>query len=156
MYNAVTREVERELLPALKKLGMRFYAYNPLAGGLLSGKHKFEKPPEDGRFSTTSLWGSLYRARYWHKELFDEIEKLKAICVKHDTDLVSASFRWMRHHSSLTGESGDTVIICGSSVSQVKGNVDACRDENPLPKDLVDGFDAAWQSAKPHCPSYFK
>ncbi|CAM9737568.1 unnamed protein product [Ectocarpus sp. 4 AP-2014] len=106
MYNAVTREVERELLPALKKLGMRFYAYNPLvkAGGLLSGKHKFEKPPEDGRFSTTSLWGSLYRARYWRKELFDEIEKLKAICVKHDTDLVSASFRWMRHHSSLTGK----------------------------------------------------
>lgn len=31
MYNAVTREVERELLPALKKLGMPFYAYNPLA-----------------------------------------------------------------------------------------------------------------------------
>ncbi|CAM9971771.1 unnamed protein product [Hapterophycus canaliculatus] len=31
MYNALTREVERELLPALKKLGMRFYAYNPLA-----------------------------------------------------------------------------------------------------------------------------
>lgn len=30
MYNAVTREVERELLPALKRLGMRFYAYNPL------------------------------------------------------------------------------------------------------------------------------
>ena len=30
MYNAITREVERELLPALKKLGMKFYAYNPL------------------------------------------------------------------------------------------------------------------------------
>ncbi|CAN0491148.1 unnamed protein product, partial [Laminaria digitata] len=30
MYNAVTRGVEPELLPALKKLGMRFYAYNPL------------------------------------------------------------------------------------------------------------------------------
>lgn len=30
MYNAVTREVERELLPALEKLGMSFYAYNPL------------------------------------------------------------------------------------------------------------------------------
>ena len=28
----------------------------------------------------------------------------------------------------------DAVIICGSSVSQVKANVDACRDETPLPK----------------------
>ena len=30
MYNAITRGVEPELLPALKKLGMSFYAYNPL------------------------------------------------------------------------------------------------------------------------------
>lgn len=30
MYNAMTRDVERELLPALKQLGMSFYAYNPL------------------------------------------------------------------------------------------------------------------------------
>ncbi|CAN0295964.1 unnamed protein product, partial [Scytosiphon promiscuus] len=61
MYNAMTREVERELLPALKRLGMRFYAYNPLAGGLLSGKHNYEKPPEEGRFSTNTLWGGFYR-----------------------------------------------------------------------------------------------
>lgn len=30
MYNAITRGVEPELLPALKMLGMSFYAYNPL------------------------------------------------------------------------------------------------------------------------------
>lgn len=35
MYNALTREVERELLPALAKLGIRFVAYNPLAGSVL-------------------------------------------------------------------------------------------------------------------------
>ena len=34
----MTLPVERELLPALRHLGMRFYAYNPLAGGLLTGK----------------------------------------------------------------------------------------------------------------------
>ncbi len=30
--------MERELFPALKRLGMSFYAYNPLAGGLLTGQ----------------------------------------------------------------------------------------------------------------------
>ena len=30
MYNAITREVERELFPCLKALNMRFNAYNPL------------------------------------------------------------------------------------------------------------------------------
>lgn len=38
MYNAVTREVERELLPALKKLGVRFYAYNPLVRGVTGSR----------------------------------------------------------------------------------------------------------------------
>ncbi|CAM9316832.1 unnamed protein product, partial [Hapterophycus canaliculatus] len=89
---------------------------------------------EEGRFSTNTLWGGFYRHRYWHKAIFDEIEKLKALCEKHDTKLVSASFRWMRHHSNLSEENGDAVIICGSSLAQNKGNVDACSDENPLPK----------------------
>lgn len=32
MYNAMTRQVETELLPCLRHFGLRFYAYNPLAG----------------------------------------------------------------------------------------------------------------------------
>uniref|UniRef100_A0A8C6ZHH6 Aflatoxin B1 aldehyde reductase member 2-like n=1 Tax=Nothoprocta perdicaria TaxID=30464 RepID=A0A8C6ZHH6_NOTPE len=53
MYNATTRQVETELFPCLRYFGLRFYAYNPLAGGLLTGKYKYEdkdtsQPP--GRF----------------------------------------------------------------------------------------------------------
>ncbi len=32
MYNAITRDVERELFPALRALNIKFFAYNPLAG----------------------------------------------------------------------------------------------------------------------------
>lgn len=32
MYNATTRQIETELLPCLRYYGMKFYAYNPLAG----------------------------------------------------------------------------------------------------------------------------
>jgi len=32
MYNGITRDVERELIPCLRHYGVRFYAYNPLAG----------------------------------------------------------------------------------------------------------------------------
>lgn len=32
MYNATTRQVEAELFPCLRYYGLRFYAYNPLAG----------------------------------------------------------------------------------------------------------------------------
>lgn len=32
------------------------------------------------------------------------------------------------------GEAGDAVIICGSTVKQVKVDVDACLDDTPLPQ----------------------
>ena len=53
MYNCLTRQVEQELLPALRRLGMRFYAYNPLCGGLLTGKHSRESAASlsAGRFN---------------------------------------------------------------------------------------------------------
>ncbi|CAI9165623.1 unnamed protein product [Rangifer tarandus platyrhynchus] len=65
MYNATTRQVETELLPCLRRFGLRFYAYNPLAGGLLTGRYKYEdkvgKQPE-GRFFGNS-WAEVYRNR---------------------------------------------------------------------------------------------
>ncbi|XP_043301661.1 aflatoxin B1 aldehyde reductase member 2-like isoform X2 [Cervus elaphus] len=65
MYNATTRQVEAELLPCLRRFGLRFYAYNPLAGGLLTGRYKYEdkdgKQPE-GRFFGNS-WAEVYRNR---------------------------------------------------------------------------------------------
>ena len=52
MYNALTRGVEAELLPCLGQLRISFYAYNPLAGGILSGKYRFDQPPQTpGRFA---------------------------------------------------------------------------------------------------------
>ncbi|KAM6173436.1 aflatoxin B1 aldehyde reductase member 2 isoform 2-T2 [Erethizon dorsatum] len=65
MYNVTTRQVETELFPCLKHFGLRFYAYNPLAGGLLTGRYKYEdkdgKQPV-GRFFGNS-WSETYRNR---------------------------------------------------------------------------------------------
>eukprot|EP00903_Cladosiphon_okamuranus_P012448 g11659.t1 len=156
MYNAVTREVERELLPALRRLGISFYAYNPLAGGILTGKHSFDNLPDGGRFSSKTVWGGRYRDRFWHKPMFDALDEIKALCEKHETTAVSASLRWLHHHSCLSGERGDAVIVCGSSLDQVKTNVDACADGRPLPQELVDAFGQAWGASKAHCPQYFR
>jgi aflatoxin B1 aldehyde reductase len=71
MYNPLTREVERELFPALEKLNIRFYAFNPLCGGLLTGKHKYESLEESTgtRFDKKSSYENRYTARYWNKEV---------------------------------------------------------------------------------------
>ena len=67
MYNAFTRDVERELFPCLKHYNIAFYAYNPLAGGMLTGKHiDVNQNPADGRFA-----GNIeYQNRYWKSDYF--------------------------------------------------------------------------------------
>lgn len=53
MYNAITRQVEQELFPCLRHYNMSFYAYNPLAGGILTGRYVRDDAPEDG---ITCFW----------------------------------------------------------------------------------------------------
>jgi aryl-alcohol dehydrogenase-like predicted oxidoreductase len=72
MYNAITRDVEKELFACLRALKIRFYAYNPLAGGLLTGRYdfsKFEEVPA-GRFKNSDM----YLQRYWKEDYFKALE----------------------------------------------------------------------------------
>jgi len=96
MYNAITRDVERELFPALRKFKIRFYAFNPLAGGLLSGKyHNMEEKPSEGRFALKPM----YLDRYWKKSYFDALDIIKKSCDKHGISIAEASFQWLTSHS---------------------------------------------------------
>merc|ERR1719181_2146311 len=64
MYNGITRDVERELLPCLRALGMRFYAYNPLCGGLLAcarTRASLADLDDGSRFRKDN---TMYRERY--------------------------------------------------------------------------------------------
>jgi aryl-alcohol dehydrogenase-like predicted oxidoreductase len=38
MYNAITRSLEQELIPACHRYGLDVVVYNPIAGGLFSGR----------------------------------------------------------------------------------------------------------------------
>ncbi|EDL13301.1 aldo-keto reductase family 7, member A5 (aflatoxin aldehyde reductase) [Mus musculus] len=112
MYNATTRQVEAELLPCLRHFGLRFYAYNPLAGGLLTGKYKYEdkdgKQPV-GRFFGNN-WAETYRNRFWKEHHFEAIALVeKALQTTYGTNaprMTSAALRWMYHHSQLQGTRG--------------------------------------------------
>jgi aflatoxin B1 aldehyde reductase len=157
MYNALTRDVERELLPCLKQLNMRFYAYNPLCGGLLSGHHQFEKDPEQGsRFDPKTSQGERYRGRYWNQTYFTAIEELKKVVVeKHGVALASAAHRWMFHHSKMDAVKGDGVVIGASSVKHAEMNLKDC-EAGPLDLEIVEAFDRAYLSTKSIQTSYFR
>ncbi|KAI9349802.1 Aldo/keto reductase [Zopfochytrium polystomum] len=158
MYNALTRDVEKELLPCLRELGIRFYAYNPLCGGLLSGNFNFDSDvAAGGRFDPKTAQGAIYRQRFWHHEYFSAIAALRAIADAHAIPLARVAVRWLFHHSLLTATEGgaDAVLIGASSVTHARDNLLAC-EEGPLPEEIVKALDDAYQKTRGAQVSYFK
>ena len=152
MYNALCRNVEPELFPAIRQLGMRFYAFNPLAGGLLTGKHRhFEDAPEPGRFARLKS----YRDRYWKHSYFDAVEQIKQSCEIEGVSMAEAAYRWLVNHSMMDALQGDGILLGASKFSQMEQNMEAAK-KGTLPQSILDAMDAAWEIAKPDSPAYFK
>jgi len=100
-YSVIARGPELELLPALRKFKIRFFAYSPLAGGLLAGTN-INKPKPRGRFDKSHQIGQYYYKKY--EPVAPAIEELNEAITKHDPNLRLAelSLRWLQHHSALT------------------------------------------------------
>jgi aflatoxin B1 aldehyde reductase len=152
MYNALCRNVEPELFPAIRALGMRFYAFNPLAGGLLTGKHlHFEDAPEPGRFARLES----YRKRYWKQSYFDAMDEIRKACDAEHIPMVEAAYRWLCNHSMLDVSKGDGILLGASKIAQMDQNLEAVK-KGVLPQSILDAMDGAWEIARPDSPAYFK
>ncbi len=77
MYNVLARGIEQEYLPMCKEFGISTVVYNPLAGGLLTGKHKQANITPGTRFDNNKLRRT--QDRYWHQQYFQAVEQLRKI-----------------------------------------------------------------------------
>ena len=152
MYNALTRDVERELFPCLRNYGISFNAYNPLAGGLLTGKYgSLDDSPDSGRFSDKKT----YKGRYWKQDYFEVLQKLGVACKEHGLTPTQAAMSWLVNHSLLDSEQGDGIILGVSKIEHLKANMAACKHA-PLDQAILDILDQGWEIIKPNCFRYFR
>jgi 1-deoxyxylulose-5-phosphate synthase len=101
-YNLLFREIEREMLPYCREEGIGVIPYNPIAGGLLSGKHsRANPPPEGGRF-TLGTAGPMYQQRYWRDREFDTVEVLRQLAEQAGVSLVTLSVAWVLANPAIT------------------------------------------------------
>jgi 1-deoxyxylulose-5-phosphate synthase len=101
-YNLLFRQIEREMLPFCAEDGVGVIPYNPIAGGLLSGKHaRTAPPPEGGRF-TLGTAGGMYQERYWHDREFDTVEALRSLAESAGVGLVTLAVAWVLAHKAIT------------------------------------------------------
>jgi len=155
MYNYLTRSIESELFPAIRRCGMRFCAYNPLAGGLLTGRYSFSDSPETGRFDVTTPWGVKYRDRYWKSDIFGAIDAIKEeIQQAKDVSLIDVAYRWLFFHSKL--QPGDAIIIGGSSIEQINSNFSSLSKLESLNESTLKCVENGWNLSKGNCVPYFR
>jgi aryl-alcohol dehydrogenase (NADP+) len=101
-YNLLFRQIEREMLPFCSEEGVGVIPYNPIAGGLLSGKHSRTAPPPDGTRFTLGSAAQAYQDRYWHDREFDTVEQLRQLAEKAGVSLVTLSVAWVLANKAIT------------------------------------------------------
>ena len=156
MYNCITRGIEPELIPACRRYGLDVVVYNPIAGGLLSGKIKsVDQVPDDGRFSDRSTSGKQYRNRYYRESTFRAVQTIEKAATAAGLSMVETALRWVVHHSALNVKGGnDGILIGASSLGQLESNLTDL-EKGPLPEPVLAAIDEAWLIAKADAVPYW-
>src|SRR5262245_28001826 len=101
-YNLLYREIESELLPLCRDQGIGVIAYNPLAGGFLSGRYQASEPAPAGTRFTLGKTGELYRERYWQQAQFEAVKHLADLFKPRGKSLVQVAVRWVLDQPGIT------------------------------------------------------
>ena len=144
MYSLVARGIEQEYLPMCKQFGVSTVVYNPLAGGLLTGKHQRQTPLPGTRFDKNQM----YLDRYWHQADFDAVDELKDVATKCGRSLLSLALNWLYHHTA-----SDCIILGASRVEQLEQDLKALGD-GPLDSQTLQACDEAWAKLRGPTPKY--
>lgn len=143
LYNVVSRRIDDEYAELAAVHDLQTTVYNPLAGGLLTGKHRREHIPTDGRFAR-----ERYRDRYWSAGLFEAVERLAGVARGAGLSLTELALRWVCSRPVV-----DSVLLGASSLAQLEANLDAC-DQGPLPDDVLEACDGVWAQIGGLAPRY--
>jgi aryl-alcohol dehydrogenase-like predicted oxidoreductase len=144
MYNLLARGIEQEFLPMSKALSIANVVYNPLAGGLLTGKHNASEPIRGSRFDKNKM----YLDRYWHEDDFSAVEAVRKIAEKAGRSMISLALCWLLHHTAV-----ECVILGASKLDHLQQNL-AAAEEGPLDAETLSGLDEVWARLRGVTPKY--
>ena len=136
-YNMLYREIETELLPLCQASQIGVIVYNPLAGGVLSGKYKVgQAVVKDSRFNLPGA-GKVYQQRYWEDVKLGIASELADAAKKRDLSPVSVAVAWTLSQPGVT-----SAIIGATRPDQLDANIAGV--ELTLDEDLKALCDEFW------------
>jgi aryl-alcohol dehydrogenase-like predicted oxidoreductase len=147
LYNLLARRIEEEYAEFAAVTGLTTVVYNPLGGGLLTGRHSFDADPSEGRFGSSRL-ASMYKERYWNAAIFEAIQQLSVIAEKGGIPLTELALRWL-----VAKPAAGPILLGGSKVEHLRSNISAVA-KGPLDADLVEACDDVGAALRGPMPSY--
>jgi aryl-alcohol dehydrogenase-like predicted oxidoreductase len=135
VYNLLTRGIEQELLPFCRTLQVGVTVYNPLGGGLLTGKHNRTAAPADGtRFDLNKE----YHGRYWRESNFDAVAEFIDIAKRAGKKPVQLALQWLAAQPEV-----GSIVIGASRMEQLEENLTAW--EGSLDEETCTACDGVWE-----------
>lgn len=117
-YNALVRDVEVEITPACRYNDVGLVAWSPLAGGMLTGKYKWQQPdPKGSRFAGGEA-GQWWKDRWATEENYHAAEEFCKIAAKMEMSPVALAIAY-----SLLPEGMDATIIGPKHENQLTDNL---------------------------------
>mmetsp|Transcript_5435 Transcript_5435/g.11181 ORF Transcript_5435/g.11181 Transcript_5435/m.11181 type:complete len:368 (+) Transcript_5435:142-1245(+) len=166
LYNPISRGLDPELFPAVRSYKLRVYIFNPLAGGLLTGRYasvedikgategrfssEFDFVPKSQEHSFKGYGAKAYQGLYGRDEMFSALQLLVDECGRDN--MVEKTISWLRFCSYLS--SPDGIIFGASKTAHVKSNLIAFSEGKPLSEKEQAAFATAARLSKPFQPGY--
>jgi aryl-alcohol dehydrogenase-like predicted oxidoreductase len=137
LYNVLLRQLDVEYFAFARRFELHTTVYNPLAGGLLSGKHLRDGSTQRGsRFEKNRL----YQGRYYNDTMFDRVDALTDLARAESMTILDLSYAWLADAPGV-----DSILLGPATVKQLEEGVAACnRGLSPEVRGLVDALYRVW------------
>jgi aryl-alcohol dehydrogenase-like predicted oxidoreductase len=119
-YNLLYREIESELMPLCVDQGVGLVPYNPLAGGMLTGRYQSLADPEPMTRFSIGKTGELYRQRYWQQAQLDAVKDLQKFLEHRGKGIIPTSVAWVLRQPGIS-----SVIVGASKPEQLDASLSA-------------------------------
>jgi aryl-alcohol dehydrogenase-like predicted oxidoreductase len=114
-YTIVGRDVEREIVPMLRSEDVGLLVWSPLAGGLLSGKHRRDDDAAAGSRRAAFAFPPVDRAR-----AFDCIDAMRPMAAERDVSVAQIALAWLLHRQVVS-----SLIVGARRLDQLQDNIAA-------------------------------
>jgi aryl-alcohol dehydrogenase-like predicted oxidoreductase len=129
-YNLLFRMIEHEILPLCQAHGVGVIVYNPLAGGMLTGRYQKGQEVQEGTRFALKYSGELYRQRYWNEAVMEAVQRLVKFFEQRGKSLTHVALAWVLAQPGIT-----SAILGASRPEQLEDSlrgVDLKLDEEEL------------------------